>query len=60
VVFVTHSIEEALTLSDRVVLLREGRVAADVPVGLPRPRDPDGVAEEPEFVELRRELTELL
>jgi NitT/TauT family transport system ATP-binding protein len=60
VVFVTHSIDEALTLSDRVVLLREGRVAADFPVDLPRPRDPDGVVEEPEFVELRRELRELI
>ena len=60
VVFITHSIDEALTLSDRVVLLREGRVAGDFPVALPRPRDPDGLLDEPEFVELRRELRELL
>jgi NitT/TauT family transport system ATP-binding protein len=60
VVFVTHSIEEALTLADRVVLLRDGGVIYDAPVELPRPRDPDAVAEEPEFLELRRVLWELL
>jgi NitT/TauT family transport system ATP-binding protein len=60
VVFVTHSLDEALTLSDRVVLLRDGRVFADTPVDLPRPRDPNAVMEEPEFLELRRTLRELL
>jgi NitT/TauT family transport system ATP-binding protein len=60
VVFVTHSLDEALTLSDRVVLMREGSVFADTLVDLPRPRDPNAVMEEPEFLELRRTLRELL
>ena len=60
VVFVTHSLDEALTLSDRVVLMRDGSVFADTPVNLPRPRDPNAVLEEPEFLELRRTLRELL
>jgi ABC-type nitrate/sulfonate/bicarbonate transport system ATPase subunit len=52
--FVTHSIEEALMLADRVVLLRAGKIAHDVPVEIPRPRDADAVAEDSTFLELRR------
>ena len=39
--FVTHDIEEALILADRVVLLAEGKLVDDIPVNLPRPRDED-------------------
>jgi NitT/TauT family transport system ATP-binding protein len=63
VVFVTHSITEAVFLSDRVVLLspRPGRIRSVTPVGFPRPRSLD-VEGEPGFGEivrrLRRELDE--
>ena len=60
VVFVTHSLDEALVLSDRLILLRDGVVFADTPVDLPRPRDPSTLIEEPEFLDLRRTLRELL
>ncbi len=41
VVFITHDIEEAVALSDRVVVLtqRPGRVKLDLTIDLPRPRD---------------------
>ncbi|WP_239688604.1 hypothetical protein [Aquitalea magnusonii] len=39
-VLVTHDVSEAVTLADRVVLLEAGRVALDLPVDLPRSRDP--------------------
>lgn len=35
---VTHDVEEAVALADRVVLLEEGRIAMDLPIVLPRPR----------------------
>lgn len=52
VLFVTHSISEAVYLSDRVVVMtpRPGRLAGDFPIELARPRDPDVVFSN-EFVE---------
>jgi NitT/TauT family transport system ATP-binding protein len=40
VVFVTHDVDEAVMLSDRVLVLsnRPGRIVADVRIDLPRPR----------------------
>ena len=61
VVFVTHDIEEALLLGDRVVVLgRVGRIVLDRPIDLPRPRDADELRVDPVFVALHRELTSAL
>jgi sulfonate transport system ATP-binding protein len=38
VLLVTHDVEEAVLLADRVLVLREGRICLDVTVDLPRPR----------------------
>ena len=39
ILFVTHAIDEALTLADKVVLLAGGVAAAEFPISLPHPRD---------------------
>jgi sulfonate transport system ATP-binding protein len=56
VLLVTHDVDEAITLADRIIVLRDGRLAYDEPVGLAWPRNPG----EPGFAALRRSLlTEL-
>ncbi len=61
VVFVTHSLAEAVYLSDRVVVLsaRPGRVVGAVDVNLPRPRRPE-VEDDPAFFALESEVRSLL
>lgn len=39
ILFITHSVPEAVYLADRVILLKEGKVDMDVRIELPRPRD---------------------
>ncbi len=58
VFFVTHSVEEAVLLADRVVAMtaHPGRLKADVRIELPRPRDPTS----PPFNDYRRALEKLL
>jgi NitT/TauT family transport system ATP-binding protein len=66
VMFVTHDLDEALYLGDRVVALRTGptkdkpSLAALVNVTLPRPRDQLRTREHPNFMPLRRELYQYL
>ena len=37
-ILITHDVAEAVALADRVVVLRQGRIALDLPIALPRPR----------------------
>ena len=55
---VTHSIEEAVLLSDRVIVLsrRPGRVKANIEVKLPRPRNEDS----PDFAVLKKKIRDLI
>jgi NitT/TauT family transport system ATP-binding protein/sulfonate transport system ATP-binding protein len=58
VMFVTHSVEEAVLLADHIVVMTAGpgRVENEVTITLPRPRD----VSSPEFNVLRRDVTRLL
>ena len=58
----THDVEEALYLSDRVVVMspRPGRVVAEIEVPLPRPRARRETVTDPEFVELKEHALEAL
>ena len=61
VVFVTHSIEEAIFLADRIMVMhaRPGRVREVVEVHLPRPRD-ERTRQEPEYLALQSRLWEMI
>jgi NitT/TauT family transport system ATP-binding protein len=56
-VFVTHSIEEAVLMGDRVIVLkgRPSSIAEDIAIDLPRPRSRETLAE-PRFAELREQV----
>jgi NitT/TauT family transport system ATP-binding protein len=63
VLFVTHDLEEAIALADRVVIMSAGpgaRIIGDWPVPLPRPRDISEVRMEKEFHALHREIWSVL
>jgi len=57
VIFVTHSMEEAVRLGSRVVLMtpRPGTICEAIEVKLPRPRPPD-IEKHPQFIELKEYL----
>src|SRR6202048_4769456 len=63
VLFVTHDLEEAIALADRVVIMSAGpsaRIIGDWRVPLPRPRDISEVRMEKEFHALHREIWSVL
>ena len=63
VLFVTHDLEEAIALSDRVVIMSAGpaaRIIGDWTVPLPRPRDISEVKLDPAFHDLHRDIWQTL
>ena len=66
VLFITHDLEEAIYLGDRVIALRANpghnlsSLAQSIAVPLPRPRDQLSTREDPEFLRLRRELFDFI
>jgi NitT/TauT family transport system ATP-binding protein len=61
-VFITHDIDEAILLGDRIVALcsAPGRVSRDVAVPIPRPRTALGIRADPAYPELRAEIWDAL
>ena len=63
VLFITHDLEEAIALSDRVVVLSAGpatRPIGEFPIDLPRPRDVAEIRLSPRFVELHEAIWHVL
>jgi NitT/TauT family transport system ATP-binding protein len=62
IVFVTHDVDEAILLADRVVVLGAcpGRIIADLDVPIPRPRPRRQTYLRPEFQGLRKAVTDYL
>ncbi|MFT8245559.1 ABC transporter ATP-binding protein [Roseomonas sp. BN140053] len=58
IVFVTHDIEEAVALADRVVVMspRPGTIVAEHRIDLPRPRDPRELRGDPRFGAITRRI----
>jgi NitT/TauT family transport system ATP-binding protein len=63
VLFITHDLDEAIAMSDRVVVLSAGpatRPIGEFDIDLPRPRDVAEVRTQPRFVELHRQIWNVL
>ena len=62
VVFITHSIDEAITLGDRIVVIsrRPGRIKEVIDVNLPRPRFDQELKSLPEYAEIREHIWRLV
>jgi NitT/TauT family transport system ATP-binding protein len=63
VMFVTHDLEEAIALADRVVVMSAGpsaRIIGDIPIPLERPRDIAEIRLEPRFQQLHRDIWHML
>jgi NitT/TauT family transport system ATP-binding protein len=63
VLFITHDLDEAIAMSDRVVVLSAGPAShpiGEFAVDLPRPRDVAEVRVQPRFIELHQAIWEVL
>lgn len=62
-VMITHDVDEAILLSDRIVLMSNGpaaHIAQEVDVTIPRPRDRDTIIDHPDYYKIRNTLVHYL
>ena len=62
-ILVTHDIDEALYLSDRIILMTDGpesKVGLELPISLPRPRDRRELADNQQYYQIRKEVIDFL
>ncbi|MGH2736111.1 MAG: ABC transporter ATP-binding protein [Actinomycetota bacterium] len=60
VLFVTHSIDEAMLLSDRIYVMSDGAIKQEVKVSLDRPRSREAMLEDADAIALRQRILKLL
>jgi NitT/TauT family transport system ATP-binding protein len=60
VIFVTHDLNEAVVLADRIVVMGAGRIIDDIEVRFPRPREVTALMEDRSFIDLVRRLHALI
>lgn len=62
VVFVTHDVDEAIFLSDRILVMKTmpGGIKCEIPVDIPRPRTISETLSNPRFGEIRREILSII
>ncbi len=63
VVMITHDVDEAVLLSDRIVMMSNGPAATIgeiLPITLPRPRNRLALADDPDFVHARQQVLKFL
>jgi nitrate/nitrite transport system ATP-binding protein len=63
VLMVTHDVDEAIFMCDRIILMTDGpesRVGLNIPVNLPRPRSRRWAMENPEYFRIRKEIIRFL
>jgi NitT/TauT family transport system ATP-binding protein len=59
IVFVTHDVEEAVLLSDRILFVRNKKIAQDIKIDLPRPRNREELLDSRSFIMQRKKIANL-
>lgn len=59
IVFVTHDVDEAILLSDRILYVRDKKIAQEISIPLARPRNRETISMEPKYASIRKKIIDL-